>query len=93
MKTTDNVSCELRKIEKEIDNYYKSNPLVKLPFVTAAWSLLTSAENWGRMQTRSDSGTQSQTIIADDLVNELKYPMYWLYKVCKPGGQIPFVIS
>ena len=46
MKTPDNVSPELRKIEQEIDNYYKSNPLLKLQFATAAWSLLAYAEDY-----------------------------------------------
>ena len=68
MKTTDNVSDELREVEKEIDNYYKSNPLLKLPFATAAWSLLASGENWRRKQTQVDNGMQHHTIIADDLV-------------------------
>ena len=93
MKATDNVSPELRKIEKEIDNYYKSNPLLKLPFATAAWYLLASGENWGRMQTLPDKGMQHHTIIADDLVNELKDPMYWLYKDCEPNGQVPFAYN
>ena len=44
MKTADNVSDELRKIEKEIDDCYKSNSLANLPFATAAWSLLAFAE-------------------------------------------------
>ena len=93
MKTTNNVSSKLREIEKEIDNYYKSNPLLKLPFATAAWYLLASGENWRRIQTLPDKGTQHHTIIADDLINELKYPMYWLYKDCEPNGQVPFVYN
>ena len=44
MKTTDRLTPELRKIEKEIDNYYKSNPLVNLPFATSSWYLLVAAE-------------------------------------------------
>ena len=90
METTNNVSPELRKIEKEIDGCYKSNPLVKLPFATAAWFLLAFGENWGQMQTRFNDGMQFQAIIADNLVNELKYPIYWLYQDCKTGGQVPF---
>lgn len=93
MKPADKVSPKLREIETEIDNYYKSNPLLKLPFATAAWYLLASGENWGRMQTLSAKGTQHHTIIADDLVNELKDPMYWLYKDCEPNGQVPFVYN
>ena len=50
MKTEDKLTPELRKIEKEIDNYYKSNPLVQLPFATAAWYLLASVEHWVLIQ-------------------------------------------
>ena len=93
MKTTDNVSPELREVEKEVDNYYKSNPLMKLPFAAAAWSLLASGENWRRKQTQVDNGMQHHTIIADNLVNELKYSMYWLCEDCEPSGQVPFVYN
>ena len=44
MKTADKLTLELQKAEQEIDNYYKSNPLLKLPFATAAWALLAFAE-------------------------------------------------
>ena len=37
MKTTDNVSDELREVEKEIDNYYKSNPLLNV-LPTVFWT-------------------------------------------------------
>ena len=58
MKTIDNVSPELRKVEKEIDNYYKSNPLLKLPFATAACSFLTFAELERLKQTSNVSTSQ-----------------------------------
>ena len=90
MKTIDNVSPELRKIEKEIDNYYKSNPLVKLPFATAAWSLLAYAENSVLMEhVRHQLTSQELEIMGDNFVNELKAPMVWLLLACKPDGQIP----
>lgn len=45
MKTPDDkVLPEFQKIKQEIDNSYKSNPLLKLPFATAAWHLLAFAE-------------------------------------------------
>lgn len=40
----DRLTPELQEIKKEVDNYYKSNPLTNLPFGTAAWYLLASAE-------------------------------------------------
>ena len=90
MDTTGNVSCKLRKIEKEIDNYYKSNPLIKLPFATAAWSLLAYANDEALKTQVDGDGIQHTAIIADNLVNDLKAPMCWLYRACKPGGQVPY---
>lgn len=90
MDPTDNVSCELREIEKEIDNYYKSNPLVELPFAAAVWHLLAFAENWVLKQARRQLTSQELEIMGDNFVNELKAPMIWLFRACKPDGQIPF---
>ena len=90
MGTTDNVSCELRKIEKEIDNYYKPNPLVNLPFATAACSFLAFAELEMLKQASNVSTPQELETQVDNFVNELKAPMFWLFTACKQGGQIPF---
>ena len=91
MKTTNNVSSKLREIEKEIDNYYKSNPLLKLPFATAAWSFLAFAEFKILMDQFSQPTSQEQGTMGNNFVNELKQPMSWLLSACKPGGQIPFI--
>ena len=91
MKTTDNVSPELRKIEKEIDNHYKFNPLLKLPFATAAWSFLAFAELKILMDQFSQPTSQEQETMGNNFVNELKQPMSWLLSACKPGGKIPFI--
>ena len=106
---TDKLTRKLREIEQEIDYHYKSNPLVNLPFGTAAWSLLAFGEeimlkeqNDGReTQLVSDEHInpklvvhprqltpQEKEAIADNLINALKYPMYWLYSDCKQGGQV-----
>ena len=90
MDPTDNVSCELRKIEEEVDNYYKSNPLVKLQFATAAWSLLTFAEFESLKQVSNVSTSQELETQSDNFINELKEPMFWLFRACEQGGQIPF---
>ena len=89
MKTTDNVSPELRKIEKEIDNHYKSNPLVELPFATAAWSFLAFAELKTLMDEFRQPTSQEQETMGNNFVNELKHPMSWLFGACEQGGQIP----
>ena len=58
MKTSHKLTPDLRKAEQEIDNYYKSNPLLKLPFATAAWALLGFAEE--SMLKAHGDGTGSQ---------------------------------
>ena len=90
MKTADRVSPELRKIEKEVDNYYKSNPLLKLPFATAAWSLLAFAELKMLRDASRERTSQELETMGDNFVNELKEPMFWLLNACKSGGQVPF---
>ena len=90
MKTADNVSDELRKIEKEIDDCYKSNSLANLPFATAAWSLLAFAEFESLKQVSNLSTSQELETQVDNFVNELKAPMLWLFNACKPDSQIPF---
>ena len=87
----DRLTPELRKIEKEIDHYYKSNPLMSLPFATAAWSLLAFGEEMMLKQASRPLTPQEQETMGDNFVNELKQPMCWLYDVCEPGGQVPFV--
>ena len=94
MKTTDNVSCELRKIEKEIDNYYQSNPLLKLPFATAARSLLAYAEEYMLNElTRGISGVQDSHALGSDFITELEHSMSWLYRDCEQGGKISYAYN
>ena len=89
MKTEDKLTPELRKIETEIDNYYKSNPLVQLPFATAAWSLLAYAEEYMLKQERNYSLTiQEHAVLCENFVKGVAYPMYWLHSACVPGGQV-----
>ncbi len=94
MKTSDKLTPDLRKAEQEIDNYYKSNPLLKFPFATASWTLLAFAEEFMlREHNRAhndEAGSQYYGIIADNFINDLNAPMYWLYNSCKKGGQVPF---
>ena len=87
---TDKLTCKLREIEKEIDLYYKFNQLVNLPFATAAWSLLAFAEDKRLRESFDPATSQDTAIIVDNLVNELKHPMCWVYRDCKQGGQVPF---
>ena len=93
MKTTDNVSCELRKVEKEIDNYYKSNPLVKLPFATAASYLLRSAEEY-MLNEQIDGivGIQDRHALGSDFITEIEHPVSWLHRDCEQDGENPLCL-
>ena len=92
MTTTDNVSSELREIEKEIDDYYKSNPLVKLPFATAASYLLRSAEEYMlNEQIDGITGIQDLHALGSDFITELEHPVSWLHSDCEQDGKISFV--
>lgn len=85
MKTMDRLTPELRKIEQEIDNYYKSYPLVKLPFATAAWSLLAFGET--HVLSERPDGIQDFQRQVTDFVSELKHPLRWLYDACTRTDQ------
>lgn len=91
MKTSDKLTPDLRKAEQEIDNHYKSNPLLKLPFATAAWALLAFSEEFMLKAHGDGEGSQYYGITTDNFINDLNAPMYWLYNSCKKGGQVPFV--
>ena len=94
MSSTDSVSSELRKAEKEIDNCYKSNLLIKFPFATAAWYLLSSAEEY--MLNEQMGGVNSvQDIhnLGSDFITEIEHSMSWIYHACEQSGQIPIGID
>ncbi len=94
MKTTDNISPELRKIEKEIDNYYKSNPLLKLPFAPAAWGLLAYAEEYMlNEQINGVTGIQDRHALGSDFITELEHPVSWLHRDCEQDGKISFTYN
>jgi hypothetical protein len=77
----------LRSVEREIDNAYAGNPLVKENLGTAVWSLLSFVEDReflpmlrGRVQPAA-----SWAIAADETLNALKFPLAWLHRACVPG--------
>ncbi len=89
MNSTDGVSPELREVEKEIDSYYKSNPLLKLPFATAAWYLLSSAEEYMlNEQIGGLSRVQDIHNLGSDFITEIEHSMSWIYHACEQSGQI-----
>ena len=89
----DRLTPELRRIEKEVDHYYKSNPLVNLPFATAAWYLLAFAEDYMQQEkiAAAINGIQDLHALASDFIVEIEHPMAWLYNACEQDGQVSFV--
>lgn len=67
-------SPELEAAEREIDNFYRSNPLVKLNFATAAWNLMAFAEDMMLKPIIKDekSTPHESNIRIDNLLNNLK---------------------
>ena len=90
MNTTNELTPELKKAAEAVKNYYKSNPLLKLPFAIAAWSFLAFTENMMLERTSRQLTDQELAAMSDNFINELKDPMDWLHLACKPGGQISF---
>ena len=100
MKTNNELTPELKKAEEEIDNYYKSNPLVKLPFATAAWFFLAFVEDYMHYMIRriiQIDGIQGLQSLASKFSREflvnIRYSLWWLFDACKNGGQVPFVFD
>ena len=88
---TDKLTRKLRKIEKEIDLYYKSNSLVNLPFATAAWCLLAFAEDYMLKElVAAINGIQDSHVLASDFVVELEHSMSWLHGDCEQSNQVSF---
>ena len=95
---TDRLTRKLREIEEEVDDHYKSNRLMNLPFATAAWHLLAAAEDDILIQELTGihggiNGIQDAHALASDFVVELEASMFWLHSTCRPGGQVSRVFG
>lgn len=91
MNNNDPVSFELRQVENEIDNFYKSNILMSLPFAEAVWYLLAFYEDiqFKELISSNDPSPHSAAVLADFLVTTLEHPLLWIWKTCKLGGTAP----
>ena len=84
------LSTELQNIEDQVDNLYKSNPLLDLPFPTAAWHLLAAAgDDLGRILQRGLKALPSSDVSAKEFHGDLEFPMCWLYTHCEKTSQRP----
>ena len=90
-RNLDPVPGILRTIEARVDNFYKSNPLINLPFGIAAWYYMAFCEDVAaKPLTRGHQQSIHETATSADLfVNQLKNPFQWLYSCCAAGGVPP----
>jgi hypothetical protein len=89
MRENDFVPQEIRIIENIIDNTYKANALINLPFNTAIWYLLSAYEDTSIRGILEEGSTEKEWAMdADKNLFESQYPIYWLWNSCKPGGEI-----
>ena len=84
---------ELQQAQKEIVNYYKSNPLMELPFATAAWSFLSFVEDYMVISSMDFGNLRDLHIQGSEFLVELEYSLSWLIGACKPEGQVSFTFN
>lgn len=85
---SDPVSPALRKIEKKIDEAYRSNSLSKIPFAEAAYYILTTLE-FSLIPNESNFDLQRFAALLDQRLNAATHAIRWLKQSCPPGGQVP----
>ena len=87
------LSPELRQIESEVDNAFRSNPLVIENFAQAAWTLLAVAEDsffvsWAHGQLNA---VDQLSLYSLNVMFSLNHSLRWLYSACPPDGKINFL--
>lgn len=89
METTDKLSPEMQEAKNEIDNYYKSNPLVNLPFVTAMSSFLAYANEFKHKDSRTLFDEEDLIAQYDNIMSKLHHSTAWIYSHCKQSNINP----
>lgn len=84
MSNRDRLSPQLRAVEFDIDNAYKTNPMVKLSFSEAGWNLLVFGEDlFFKQQIGEHHNTiHRSAVLADTFINALHYSLHWCYSTC-----------
>lgn len=91
IQRTDPISDDLRKIETDVDNFYKQNPLVKMKFAVAAWYFIAFCEDIAAIDLLKGNrrSIHDAAVFADWFVVHLKHPLAWLLTSCIQGGKPP----
>jgi hypothetical protein len=80
----------LRAAEKDIDQAYLDNPLLRDSLGTAVWALLSFVEDLALrplIQGRPEPSHRAAAIV-DDTLNALKFPLAWLHATCERSGAL-----
>jgi hypothetical protein len=95
----DPVSEQLREVERQVDSAYLLNPLVGRPFAEAVWYFLAFSEDkaikpFVRPLISGELDDDfACAAMADQMVNDTKWPMRWLRQACPTGGRVPCPID
>jgi hypothetical protein len=89
------IPVELRRVEHEIDRFHRANPLMQRSFMEAAWYFMAFCEDMvvKEITTSDTSALQRGAVIADQLVESMKWPLRWLRNACGAGGEVPSEIE
>jgi len=90
MNKLDFVSPEIRNVEKEIDKFYLTNPLLNENFGYAAWFYSAFCEDTIARDALSlnNSNIHHSKYETENHTEALKYGIKWLYDNCSKNGEI-----
>ncbi|MYN10890.1 hypothetical protein [Pseudoduganella aquatica] len=79
----DNKTQDIDEIEIAIDRAFSDNPIAKLPYSQAIWTLLAGAEEYHFRHSVVHPATEAEmAVVVDGLLNALTYPVRTVYKNC-----------
>jgi hypothetical protein len=87
---TDNVSSELREVERQVDNEFLKNALMSEPFAQAAWHFFAHFEDhFARQYVHVPNDELHYHALADNLINHSRWALKWLSSTCPPSNRKP----
>ncbi len=89
-RMADNVSGELREIERQVDKEFLKNPLMSEPFALAAWHFLAHFEDhFARQYVHGPNDERHYHALADNLINHSRWALKWLSSACPANNRKP----
>nr|VFK58677.1 MAG: hypothetical protein BECKTUN1418F_GA0071002_11506 [Candidatus Kentron sp. TUN]VFK67409.1 MAG: hypothetical protein BECKTUN1418E_GA0071001_11456 [Candidatus Kentron sp. TUN] len=86
-----NITPDLEVVERAIDVEHLKNRLTRLTFSESAWYFLAFCEErqFKYLEIENINGRQNISNYVDQIINDMKIPLRWLWRSCKPGAEIP----